>query len=719
MLGNIRKRWGILLFFILAVLMYAGIFYQRFLESGEYHKGLFALTGGMAVLTLLVWLCPEKWKENFILPFFRFLIEKRYVVCVILFVVLVVFQISGSSINMIDAYTGENAANGDVSRLLFGHPQAIRSDEWGVNTEYHLAQVNSEEFFPVINKQIGMDGQNMLLACNSPVWHISLIGKPQTWGYFFLGASRGLSWFWWFRFFALLLGSYEMGVILSKGKRKLSVFLAAAVVFSPLYSWWYSTTLFDLAISGQWLFVGFYYFFFASEYRRKLAAAVLFLMSAIGYCVALYPAMQVPLGYLLVILILYYLIADRKRIVFGKKEFAAAAAVVAVFLFTMAMFLKDTYPDMLKVMNTAYPGHREAATGGFSPATWFYYVIGCILPFKDVPFLNNSEVSMVPLFLVAVVVLLVVFLRKGKGRERALAALLGIYGAFLLSMYVIPYPSAFLKITLMSFTTVTRNIVVVGMICLYLIVLILSRRKEIGTEFAGVQEDGNADSQKNGSIVVRLAAGIISAVIMLAAAFVFGARDYISLPLLAVCVLIFVLLEQFLLGNRQRELLAGLLITVVLTSLRVNPLTCTADSVTENELVEAAQEIDREQQGNWLVLDTLIEQNVLAANGFHVINAVQYEPNLDYWHSLDEEKDYEEVYNRYAHVTAKLVSEDTGFEINQADWINFCISENDLEKAQVDYLVIKGELDGQEERMEKISFCKNGGYSIYRVREKR
>lgn len=709
MLINIRKRWGIILFFIVTVLMYAGIFYQRFSESGEYNKGLFALTGGMVILTFIVWLCPEKWKENFILPFFRFLLEKRYLICMIVFVILVIFQISGSSINMIDAYTGENAANGSISRLLFGHPQAIRSDEWGVNTQYHFAQVNSDTFFPVINEQIGMDGQNMLLACNSPVWHISLIGKPQTWGYFFLGASRGLSWFWWFRFFALLLGSYETGVILSKGKRKLSVFLALAVVFSPLYAWWYSTTLFDLAISGQWLFVGFYYFFFAREYKKKIAAAVLFLMSAVGYCVALYPAMQVPFGYLLVILILYYLIADKKKIVFGKKELVAVIAVIAVFLVTMAMFLRDTYPDIIKVMNTAYPGHREASTGGYSPAAWFYYVIGCILPFKDVPFLNNSEVSMVPLFLVAAAVLLLVFLWKGKGRERVLALLLGIYGVFLLSMYVIPYPSGFLKLTLMSFTTVTRNIVVVGFICLYLIVLILSRREEAAAE------ETEAAGKTRG--IVCLAAGIISAAIMLAAALVFGARDYISVPLLSVCVFLFVLLEQFLLRNRQKELLAGLLITVVLTSLRVNPITCTADSVTESELVTTVREIDEERAGNWLVLDTLIEQNVLAANGLHVINAVQYEPNLDYWRSLDKDCVYEEVYNRYAHITAKLTEENTGFEINQADWINFCINENDLEKAQVDYLVLKGTLDGQEDRIEKIAFCENGGYSIYRVKQ--
>lgn len=706
LLKEVKSRWRILLFTMLALFMYMGVIYVRMQERGEIRKVelLFLCFIGVLFLTLFFSMTnPGKHcLQEYVLPLAGKIIEKRYQVCGLLFLVLVIFQVNGSSINMLDAYTGETAEDGNNSILLIGSPRPIRSDEWVVNTEYHIAQVNSEQYFPVKNENIGMDGQNMLLACNSPVFHISLIGKPQTWGYFLLGESRGLSWFWWFRFFALLLGTFETGQILTDKNRKLSVFLMFVVGFSPMMTWWYSSSIIDLTIAGQWLFVSFFHFLFQKGNRKKIKFAFIFIMSAVAYCIVLYPAIQVPMGYLLLIMMIYYLIHKRKEIVWNKKTSILAAASSVAVIVVLLFFLKDTYQDIQIVLNTAYPGKREAVTGNMSIDALFYYLISCILPFKEITFMNNCEVSMYLLFLPAVVLIFFgcFWKREKKDSQRGLAAALLLYSGFLLSMYVISYPAFFLKITLLSYTTVMRNVAVIGLGISYGIVLMLTCLPEERHVLDG-----------------RICAvfGVVTFCFYLEMMIKFKAQEYLPMKVLCLCCFVFVLFEQMLLKNQQRDIILAAFVTVVVTSLCVNPLTMTANSLTNSEFIQAAEEINEEKEGNWLVLDTMVEQNMLAANGIRTINALQYEPNLTYWKKLDTSGKYEDIYNRYAHVIVELKKKGkTTFKTKQ-DWIKVKLSEGDLKKAEVDYIVSKGEL--KSKKLERIRQCEKGGYQIYRVKD--
>lgn len=180
LINNLKKRWQSLSFIVVVFCMYAVTFFFEKESRGYIRKIEILFLLCVVAFGVIVVCIPQKWKDNYLKQIIQRILDNRYWICAGIFGVLVLFQISGSSINMLDAYTGEATNMGNTSRLLIGSPQAVRSDEWVVNTEYHIAQVNEEKFFPIVNQNIGMDGQNMLLACNSPVWHISLIGKPQT-----------------------------------------------------------------------------------------------------------------------------------------------------------------------------------------------------------------------------------------------------------------------------------------------------------------------------------------------------------------------------------------------------------------------------------------------------------------------------------------------------------------------------------------------------------
>src|SRR6185369_16928704 len=81
---------------------------------------------------------------------------------------------------------------GGLDSLLMRNARTIRWDELAVGTPFALSQLAHKPRFPVVNTNIG-EGQNMLVVPYTPVLHIVTVSRPATWGYFLLGAQRGLA----------------------------------------------------------------------------------------------------------------------------------------------------------------------------------------------------------------------------------------------------------------------------------------------------------------------------------------------------------------------------------------------------------------------------------------------------------------------------------------------------------------------------------------------
>jgi hypothetical protein len=82
-----------------------------------------------------------------------------------------------------------------LDQLLKMSPPAIRSDDYFIRFPLSLGQLSHRPKFPVINTNY-WNGSNMLTEpiYDVPVWHISALARPGSWGYFLLGAQRGLAW---------------------------------------------------------------------------------------------------------------------------------------------------------------------------------------------------------------------------------------------------------------------------------------------------------------------------------------------------------------------------------------------------------------------------------------------------------------------------------------------------------------------------------------------
>ena len=145
-------------------------------------------------------------------------LKLRYLIGLLVIVVIVTFNLNGSSLGVWDKYVSQRD-DGKKTDVIFGQNREVRSDEWLVQTPFYLSQAEND--YPLVNPDYSLNGQNMIIAYNSPVKDITVIGKPFNWGFFFLGRDRGLSFYWAMKLVVMVLLGYEVLMILTKRKKAL------------------------------------------------------------------------------------------------------------------------------------------------------------------------------------------------------------------------------------------------------------------------------------------------------------------------------------------------------------------------------------------------------------------------------------------------------------------------------------------------------------------
>ena len=83
---------------------------------------------------------------------------------------------------------------------------------------------------------------------------------------------------------------------------------------------------------------------------------------------------------------------------------------------------------------------------------------------------------------------------------------------------------------------------------------------------------------------------------------------------------------------------------------------------------------------------------------------------------LDPEGEYEEVYNRYAHITIQLVEEETSFELNNPDLFHVNLNIADLSTLSIKYIVSNQDLTRfNRENIQFVQLYRGEAATIYRV----
>ena len=530
-----------------------------------------------------------------------------------------------------------------------GQDRAIRSDEWEVLTPLAISQASHLPPYPVSNRLLGTDGQNMMVIgmTGVPVAHLSSVAKPATWGFFIFDLRKALSWYWWFPFFACF-GALWLVLIQSfnlewRTAAALSL-TGAASPYSVVFSGWPAYTAFFAAVAvlaWQQIFL-----------RQKFWHASLFGMllgwALAGFALVLYPSWQIKLTYLLVPLSLAWVWTERRRLNFGVSQWLAIAVATLVAVAILGSWWLAAHDAVAAIRSTVYPGGRSLEVGGdidpwflikgwLSPAT-IYATSDIIAPSDAGSFLFLLWAA------VPAIVTRSVALRK---LDPVIGALLAVT-VFILAFAFIGFNAQFARFSLLGFTTSYRIDLTLGIAQIFVLAWLMSPTHQ---------------TLSYQSIPWKSGFAAFSVLVMVHIAWLFSklpvAISQMVPPSYALMTFAAIGLASYaLLAQRHVWVVCICLVWTLGASLPFNPLgVATNQLVASDELRKAISAIDHNSPSPAVaVIGERAWAVALPGVGIHVVNTVFYYPQKSLWAALDPEHRHAVVHNRYHRLLLTLQS---------------------------------------------------------------
>lgn len=265
--------------------------------------------------------------------------------------------------------------------------------------------------------------------------------------------------------------------------------------------------------------------------------------------------------------------------------------------------------------------------------------------------------------------------QKKKGEKTDLLLKILIVISIILGYFCIfGVPEIISKVTLLKFSTANRAYLAFG----FVNVLILLRSISIYEEKISI---------KNAFIITFLLTLFAGMQVL---------SNYVSYTgkagFILICMIIFVL--SYLILRKKDKLFAIFMIIIMcISGLLVNPIRVGVDVIYEADISKAIQEIAKnDKDANW-IYEGNGYPNILIANGAKTINSTNVYPKLETWYKIDKEKKYEDIYNRYAHISIYLQdTKETSFELSSPDSFIISLNENDLITLEIKYVLTKNNL---------------------------
>lgn len=631
------------------------------------------------------------------------IINCRFIIAIIAFVLILGLKLHGSSIGMWDTYVSEKIDNSEIS-ILLGENRAIRSDEWSVQAPYYFAQAESESFYPLYNDNIISGGLNMILAYNAPVADITILAKPFNWGFLLLGKEYGLSWYWGFKIIGLLLLAFEVAMILTKKNKILSFVSAFWIAFSPAVQWWFMQHVGDVVFYTLAIITAFYkYFEYRENLKVKIAFAVMLALSAVGFILVLYPAFQVPMAYIILIMISVIYFSYFKRPKLAKSDYIIIPATMMIIAAMTIHFAINSMDAIKAVFGTVYPGKRICTGGDGEIARLCEYMLNVFIPFKDINNLNNCEVSSFINFFIGSVVVVIVAVKKSI-KERTMGIALLLAAILQLAWCFVGTPQWLAKLTLLSFVPTFRMITVFNFTAMLLSIWAL-----------GIVFDSEIISKRKG-IVISIVTVVVYGMLIYKSKYI----GYVSGKYYMMLLLLFLVLNLTAFCRYKKLFCITMMAVIILSGATVNPVARGVGAIYNKTLAQTIQNIERDDpEAIWLAegLDTRGE--FIYANGAKTINGTHFYPDKALWSKLEKDADYGNIYNRYAHVHIQLVDNETDFILNYPDDFTIKMNIDELAALGIDYIWTKKELDklciGGKVKFKELYYSSLDGNRVYKV----
>ena len=174
-------------------------------------------------------------------------------------------------------------------------------------------------------------------------------------------------------------------------------------------------------------------------------------------------------------------------------------------------------------------------------------------------------------------------------------------------------------------------------------------------------------------------------------------------------------LAYLMLKGHKTLFLTGMTLLIIISSFTINPLSHGVSALFNHPLEQKINEIVKKNpDARWLAINERLLASIGVANGAKMLNMVNFYPDYGKWQIVDPDGEYDDIYNRYAHINATLTEEETKFtEGATADVFNVELSCKDAKKLNVHYLVVASKLTKCMNDFEEIYKDSEGEYYIY------
>lgn len=605
----------------------------------------------------------------------------RYAIAGSIFVLCIIFQLSGSSIGLWKYIIGNEFESGGE---LLGISRDIRGDEFIVNTPFAISQEHNQTGkYQYFSDTIRGDKTDVFIVYGQPVYDIAMIFRPFLIGYILLGSSYGLSFFWCGRFIALFMVYFELGMLITNKKKGLSFICAVMVLLAPAIQWWFAVNgLVEMLVFGGLAILLFDKYLKEENFGKRILYATIIAICAGTFALVFYPAWQIPTAYIILGLAIWTIIKNKKEkkiIRISKKDILAIIIVLILLGLMLGRVLIKSWDTVKAVMNTAYPGAR-CETGGKLLLQFFQYPANMFMTvFSEGLGTNVCESAVFfDLFPIGIILgLLIIF--KEKNKDPLLIIMLIIETIFII-WCGIGLPKLLAKITLLYVSPARRTLVIAS----FLNVLILIRAMGISTTKISKQ--------------VAIIGTIIATATIITFSWLCFKEYFVLLKIVCATIAILILVYGILRYNSRKTIqyLYTIAIVFVLgfSSFLVNPVRSGLKVIEEHPVGLKIKEINEKNPGIWIVEGGYPLINFPIMYGAATINSTNTYPDLNRWRKLDTTGQYENIYNRYAHITIELTKDkEAKFELLYPDVFKVYIPINTLKDLNVKYIFTGNDLE--------------------------
>lgn len=636
---------------------------------------------------------------HFIFPIkkmYEFFWKHRWLIGILLLIFLTINRLNGDSLTFYTDVIQPDKMN-ELGYPIFGKYRSIRSDEFLVGTPQLLSSLFGKSAF---GKYSYLMRGAKTIAVGSGIYlgFSTLAVAPWKLAFAVLPAEMAYSFCWYFTPIFAFLFSMELYYIITKNK-SVSFVGSCLTILSSYYLWWGFSTYF---LSCPGVIVSLYYFIKSDSKLKKVLLALVTALCFSCFVCNLYPAWQVPIGFIYLVIGIWLIYSNWNEIKdFSKFEWGTLIVAIVFAFALIGSYLYDIREYMAVINETVYPGKR-VENGGYFLYKLFLYSQCMYYPYKD--FFNPSEFGVFYTLFPLPLLLAIYISICTKFKDILLDGLLLIQIPMLFYI-TIGLPPLLAKLLLFTYSTPTRMADIVGYIQVIILVIVFAKYSKylsFNKIFAAAI-----------SIVVS---------IMAISASKNNFDGYLSLKLMIISFGFIFLSCYFLLRSKKKILHRTLCLLLVLvsflTSVMIRPIMVGLSAIYHKPLAKEVMEITKDDpNGKWLAVGGIWAPSYILACGAPTLNSVNTYPNLDLWHKLDPNNEYEEVYNRYAHVNVVFSCEDTRFDLLSPDSMQLTLSYKDLKKTKAKYIYINGdfELDYQNGYVNFTKIYDESNAKIFRI----